>query len=72
MEIRKLHKQHNSKVVTVPPAALAALGADVGDHLLFEVPNGNGAVVISKVQKGVTLNVGNSKNQHSKNKGGKT
>jgi len=72
MEIRRIHKQHNSKIVTMPKLVLQAMGAKEGDYIMFKQIEQTGAFVLAKVVEGDYHSAKHKSNIDSQDQGGGT
>jgi len=52
MQIRRLHKHHNSCVVTMPRTVLRTMEAKPGDYILFKEIGQTGEFVIARIEQG--------------------
>jgi len=66
----KVHRQHNSLVVTVPKALCQQLTIVKGDILLFEVESGDVAAVVGKIALRGIENGRDTGNSDRKDQGG--
>jgi len=61
MHVRRLHKQHGSRVIVVPKPVCRAMRAKPGDYLMFKEVLGTGVFVIAKIHEGDYQNVKHSR-----------
>jgi len=68
----RVHRQHNSLVVTVPKGLCSQLEIVKGDILLFEVETGDVAAVVGKLALRGSEHGRDSTNSDREHKGGRT
>lgn len=72
MLVRKLHRQHNSVVLTVPRPVLAALEVTAGDHVGIDICDVDHEVYLFKIHNRRPRDAESIQNQSEQDKGGRT
>ncbi len=68
--IAKVHRQHNSLVITVPKPVCIALGLKAGQHMVFTWQQSEGKFKFSKFKPEGAHDDGDSRNPAFKDSGG--
>jgi antitoxin component of MazEF toxin-antitoxin module len=72
MQVRRIHSQHSSSVVTIPRTTLQILGAKRGDYVGFEQIGQTDLVQIFKIKIGESKRANDKSNSDTQNQGRRT